>query len=307
MTWPPRDASWAWRGWRPGRWCARAIMPANKARPSAEMSAWSYARRTLLNPRSRACFWKHPAQAARMVSGALGNDLLSLGDRLPGSSRRECPVCRWQGRRFRTFVSPEIVIPSSICPRCGSFERHRHLVLGMREELARTRAVPERLLGVSLSPAMSYLVAQEGLGRCFRTDYDRRDPRIPADAVADLRAAGFRDGAFAWIVCSHVLEHVPEVEAAIDELHRVLAPGGVLWLQVAWHDELAASERIPVDPGALDAHAWRFGRDFPARLARPGWSVTGVFATELDPEVRSRHGIHPDERYWIVRRACDGE
>lgn len=269
------------------------------------MSAWSYARQTVLNPRSRACAWKHPLQASRLLGGVIGNHLITFGERLRASARRECPLCHWQGRRFRTFVSPEAVIPACICPRCGSFDRQRHLVLAIRDELVRTQSVPRRLLGLSLSPAMSYHLAQEGLGRCFRSDHDRSEPRVALDLVTDLRAAGIRDGAFAWILCSHVLEHIVEFEAAVDELHRLLAPGGVLWLQVAWHEQLAESHAIPVDPRALDAHAWRFGRDLTARLDRPGWQVTEVCAMARTAEERQRHGIHPAERYWLVRRACD--
>jgi len=267
------------------------------------MSAWSYARRTILNPRSRGCFWKHPVQAVRMIAGVAGNQLLSLGERVRASSRRECPVCGWQGYRFRTFVSPEAVIRSSICPRCGSFDRHRHLVLGIRERLtASAGTIPDRILGLSLSPAMAYLMAHEGLGRCFRSDFDGQDTRLEIDVMADLTAAGYRDGAFEWVVCSHVLEHIPELEPAVDELCRILAPGGVAWVQVAWHDHLEQSHRIPMDPDALDAHAWCFGRDTEDFLARPGWTVTRRHARDLAPSDRRRYSIHPEERYWILQR-----
>ncbi len=266
------------------------------------MSAWTYARRTILNPRSRACFWKHPVKAARMVTGAGVNQLLGASERLRPSVRQECPVCGWRGRRFRTFISPDAVIPASICPRCGSFDRHRHLVLGVRDELASTVAIPRRILGLSLSPAMTYLLAHEGLGRCFRSDYDRRDPRCAPEMVMDLVRAGIADGAFDWVVCSHVLEHIPDLAPAVDELVRILRPGGVAWIQVALQEGLDTSRRIPLDPHDFDAHAWRFGDDVDALLARPGWRITCVRARDLPPEVRRLHGIHPVERYWQARR-----
>ena len=266
------------------------------------MSVWSYTRKTLLNPHSRACAWSHPVQASRMVLGATVNHVLSVSERVRPSERQSCPVCGWRGRRFRTFISPDTVIPASICPQCGSFDRHRHLVLGMREMLDGGRRIPRSLLGLSLSPAMSYLLAHEGLGRCFRSDYDLRDHRHAPDAAIDLTAAGFRDASFEWVICSHVLEHIPDVDRAIDELARILRPGGVAWIQVAYRDELAESRRIPLDPHDFDGHAWRFGRDFGARLARPGWDVSCLGAADLDPAVRWRHGIHPVERYWLVRK-----
>ena len=266
------------------------------------MAVWSYVRKTLLNPHSQACVWRHPVHALRMVLGVASNGLLGLSERIRPSGRQVCPVCNWQGRRFRTFISPDIVIPASICPECGSFDRHRHLVLGMRERLVDRRQVPRSLLGLSLSPAMSYLVAHEGLGRCYRSDYDLRDARHAPDAAIDLTAAGFADASFDWVICSHVLEHIPDLDSAVDELARILRPGGHAWIQVAYNDELAESRRIPLDLRVFDAHAWRFGRDFSARLGRPTWEVSCCPAVDLDPSFRRRHGIHPVERYWRARK-----
>ena len=46
----------------------------------------------------------------------------------------------------------------------------------------------------------------------------------------DLTDLSLSDGAHEWIVCWGVLMHVPDVAAAVNELARVLAPGGTLVL-----------------------------------------------------------------------------
>jgi SAM-dependent methyltransferase len=46
----------------------------------------------------------------------------------------------------------------------------------------------------------------------------------------DLMALPFEDGQFQYIICWGVLMHVPQLERALAELTRVLAPGGVLVL-----------------------------------------------------------------------------
>jgi SAM-dependent methyltransferase len=43
---------------------------------------------------------------------------------------------------------------------------------------------------------------------------------------ADLQSLPFADGAFDVVLANHVLYHVPDLPRALDELARVLAPGG---------------------------------------------------------------------------------
>jgi len=51
-------------------------------------------------------------------------------------------------------------------------------------------------------------------------------------AEADARRLPFPDDAFDVVVCSEVLEHLPDYEGAVDELARVLKPGGRLGVSV---------------------------------------------------------------------------
>jgi SAM-dependent methyltransferase len=48
--------------------------------------------------------------------------------------------------------------------------------------------------------------------------------------LCDVTALGFRDGSLDGLICSEVLEHVPDYPAAIREITRVLKPGGKLIL-----------------------------------------------------------------------------
>ena len=62
-----------------------------------------------------------------------------------------------------------------------------------------------------------------------------RYPASAADLLADLsRGLPFADGSVDEIVAEHVLEHVPDLVALMEEIHRVLAPGGVLRLEVPY-------------------------------------------------------------------------
>jgi SAM-dependent methyltransferase len=52
----------------------------------------------------------------------------------------------------------------------------------------------------------------------------------PIDYVSDVTAIPAPDGSFEVILCTEVLEHVPEPIAAIKEMARLLKPGGTLLL-----------------------------------------------------------------------------
>lgn len=62
--------------------------------------------------------------------------------------------------------------------------------------------------------------------------------RVPIDifwrpgiaVVTDAQRLGLADESFDVVLCTEVLEHLPEPQAAIDEMFRVLKPGGTLIL-----------------------------------------------------------------------------
>lgn len=268
------------------------------------MPALDFVRETLFESRSPACLWKHPVQATKVIHGAVTNMLLPLGEKLSRSEKCHCPVCGWSGQHFRTFLSADEVIANCICPVCGSFDRHRQLVLGVREELAgRPGWNPEVMVGYSLSTAMQFLLEHEGLARCFRSDIDAQDKRFSPDFVGDLRSNPLQDGSVDWVFCSHVLEHISELDHCIDEILRVLKPGGSAWLQVPFEPGLAHSRRIEIDPHRSHAHAWQFAPDFGNLIRRPQWTITEVLASEaVSAKDRLKFGIDPAERYWLATK-----
>lgn len=48
--------------------------------------------------------------------------------------------------------------------------------------------------------------------------------------IGDAQALGIADASFPVVLCTEVLEHLPEPQRAIDEIYRVLEPGGTLLL-----------------------------------------------------------------------------
>ena len=58
-------------------------------------------------------------------------------------------------------------------------------------------------------------------------DYVTTDLNSPlADVKADICNLPFEDNTFDFILCNHVLEHIEDDIKAINELYRVMKPGG---------------------------------------------------------------------------------
>lgn len=58
------------------------------------------------------------------------------------------------------------------------------------------------------------------------------DTREFIDFNYDIHDLKFEDNSFDVAVCLSILEHVPYPQKAIAELHRVLKPGGEIWVQL---------------------------------------------------------------------------
>jgi SAM-dependent methyltransferase len=189
---------------------------------------------------------------------------------------------RWHGRPVR-------------CPRCGSLPRHRYLwlLLTERSELAAGADV----LHVAPEPAIAERL-RERSGSYVSADIEPGR----ADVEADLTALPFGDESFGLVICSHVLEHVPDDRAAMGEMHRVLRQGGTALVQTPVNYDQSETYE---DTGATDPderlrkfsqsdHVRVYGPDLRVRLESAGFDVTVEDAAELGERAVARYGLQPN-------------
>jgi SAM-dependent methyltransferase len=185
--------------------------------------------------------------------------------------RRFCPCCGWRGTFFLPYCDLGFVIFNIECPRCQSHPRHRAHIAFYRQYFS---GISGLLLYFAPEKNTGYFRSLPGV-RVVTSSYPDKGV---CDYSFDLCRIDSADNTFDYIVCHHVVEHVPDDKKALSELCRVLKPGGTLILSVPFEP---GSERTVAygAPEPRDSfHYYRYGSDFITRI--PGCFATTEHAFE---------------------------
>ena len=215
-----------------------------------------------------------------------------------------CPVCERSWDRFKDDWNR----PGALCWRCGSHERHRAqwLLFERRPELlgGATRLLhfaPEWCLRRRLGEA-----AQASGFEYVTGDFDPQG----VDLQLDVTALELPDEAFDAVICSHVLEHVPDDGAAIRELRRITKPGGWCLVLVPLDVDRAATHEDPAITAPEDRlrefwqpdHVRLYAPDLEHRLRVRGFSVEVIRPFELfGEETAKRAGLLASDWLFLCR------
>lgn len=197
------------------------------------------------------------------------------------------------------------------CPVCHGADRTRMMMLYLETESGVGRR-PTRLLHVAPDFGLYlWLMRQKGLDYTG-TDLDAsRYRHIRNMTSADLTATPFATGSFDVIVCSHVLEHVPDDAAAFRELFRILKPGGHALLLTPYALDGKGTDEDPSidDPAEKDR---RFGQwdhvriydraDFLDRMRRAGFETSLYDPFAAQPARARELRLNPLELLPIGRK-----
>lgn len=219
--------------------------------------------------------------------------------------------CPWCGGHFRTFLQyGDYIRPhlNTFCPRCNAFERHRLLWLYFRNK---TNLLSAKLRVLHFAP--EYMI-QKTLKAMPNLSYVSVDlDSSLAMAHMDITQLAFPDASFDVVLCSHVLEHVPDDRSAMAELFRVLRPTG--WAIIVAPVDRSRAETLedprvmrPQDRARLFGqhdHLRLYGRDYVSRLERAGFSVdVDSYVSELDDATVEHYGLNRRERIYLCTRAA---
>ena len=230
--------------------------------------------------------------------------------------RYACPFCHLRFRRLEArgrdlpvYAALGVIgggLREVECPWCRSNDRERLLYLFLRKHtdlferpMRVLHFAPEARLRRRIEPAAA--------------QYTPADLNMPGTERVDITAIDKPDASYDVVICSHVLEHVPDDRAGMRELRRVLAPGGFAVLQVpiatrAEHTDEDAS----ADP---EERSRRFGdpthvrlyaeADYVARLEEAGFDVRANDAvTLLGARTVKRYALEPAEKVFLCSPAA---
>ncbi|MEJ0065408.1 MAG: methyltransferase domain-containing protein [Caulobacteraceae bacterium] len=110
--------------------------------------------------------------------------------------------------------------------------------------------------------------------------------------------------------CSHVLEHIPDDAAALDEVFRILAPGGWLVAQVPIGGDVTLEDpSVSDDAARLEAflqedHVRLYGRDIARRIEAAGFECETLTSASLSLADQTLYAVrHPVFReVFLCRR-----
>jgi SAM-dependent methyltransferase len=231
---------------------------------------------------------------ARRLFVAWFNDRAQFsGGKLP----RQCPICGHTGVMIGVGHPPRW---DARCASCGSRERHRLLWLWV------TRDGTNWLAGKRIL----HFAPEKALRRALRDN--------PGYETADLKQRGvthqvditrlpMQAGTYDVVIANHVLEHIDADRLAMQELFRVLKPGGTALLTVPVNPTRQdtyenASITDPLERAAhfnAPDHRRYYGLDFADRLGEAGFQ-TEIF--RLPQELEVRFSLLPMEWLYIATR-----
>ena len=191
------------------------------------------------------------------------------------------------GKSFRKFLpyGYEKVRENVLSPSTLSLERHRLCWLYLKNEtefFSPKNKASEKLKVLHFAPEQAFY---KRFRKMKTLDYTTTDLNSPiADVKAGICDLPFEDNTYNFIICNHVLEHIPDDNQAIKELYRVLAFGGIAILQVPYEADRKTTfeDNTITDPkerakifGQYD-HVRVYGVDYCEKLAKAGFEVEAI-------------------------------
>jgi SAM-dependent methyltransferase len=216
--------------------------------------------------------------------------------------------CNCCGKSFIKFKSKGTRLTkrkNAECPYCGSLERVRNLLFYIENE---TPLLTDKLRLLHFAPEWCLLPLFK---KAPSLEYITVDinPNL-ADYQADIMDMPFPEESFDYIICAHVLGHVPDEKKAISELYRILTiKGTALVLTIIDTNNPHTLEMDDADTPEKRLHYYSepdllrlHGTDFDQRLMQAGFKVEVIdYPSLLGEEIKKKYALGDGRRELIFK------
>ena len=191
------------------------------------------------------------------------------------------------GRSFRKFLPYGYCKQreNALSPSTLSLERHRLMWLFLRDNTTFFTAT-KKLKVLHIAPEQCFL---DIFRKQQNLNYITSDLQSPiADVKADICDLPFKENEFDIVFCNHVLEHISNDTIAMQELYRVLKPGGFGIFQIpqdlskaiTFEDNTITDRKERAKLFGQYDHVRVYGRDYFDKLRSIGFKVDEVDYTK---------------------------
>ncbi len=213
------------------------------------------------------------------------------------------------GKSFRSFLPygygkqrNNVLSPSTL-----SLERHRLLWLYLKNETDFFLKTEQRKKVLHFAPEQCFLKRFRALDTIDYTTTDLLSPI--ADVKADICNLPFKDNSYDIILCNHVLEHIHDDTKAMQELYRVMKPGGYGIFQIpqdlsrmtTFEDDTITDKKERAKIFGQYDHVRIYGYDYFNKLRTIGFQVNEVdYTTKLSEDEITKYCLAKGEIIPVV-------
>lgn len=230
----------------------------------------------------------------------------------------ECPFCNNKFYSFDPlpdmydFPSYEFEMynkETAICPVCFSMDRERLYKVYIEKETDLTKGFSKVLHIAPERNLRTYLATFLTNNNYICGDLYPTDPFIQKMDTTQLQ---FPDNSFDVVLCSHVLEHIPNDIQAMKELYRVMRPDGwgilqvpiALNLEQTFEDWNVTTPEGRVQTFGQEDHVRIYGQDYVERLKTVGFLVEKYnLAKKYGMNEAKKYGLSDRDFLYIVRKS----
>ncbi len=228
-----------------------------------------------------------------------------------------CPCCQKGYKKFLPFPEAQKRAQNTklshmigmgltghvYCPGCYSTERHRLLRLFHDQKFPVNK---QQIHMLHFAPEETFASYYKSFPNIKYVTTDLFDPNV--DVKADITDLPFEDNSFDAVICSHVLEHIPDDHKAMTEIYRILRSD--CWaifcvpmdpsLAITYEDASIVTQEEREKMFGQSDHVRIYGIDFQQRLSNAGFNVKIItFVDEFSDKEIQKYGLERNDRIYL--------